>query len=46
MAEDKVKAIVDWPTPQKVKDVQSFLGFANLYHCFIYSYSNILVLLT
>ena len=24
MAEDKVKVILDWPTPRKVKDVQSF----------------------
>jgi hypothetical protein len=31
MAEDKVKAITDWPTPRKVKDIQSFLGFANFY---------------
>ena len=31
MAQDKIKAIVDWPTPRKVKDVQSFLGFANFY---------------
>jgi hypothetical protein len=25
----KVKVIQDWPKPQKVKDIQSFLGFAN-----------------
>ena len=31
MAQDKIKAIVDWPIPRKVKDVQSFLGFANFY---------------
>ena len=31
----KVKTIQDWPEPQKVKDVQSFLGFANFYRCYI-----------
>src|SRR5882724_11291912 len=30
-------------TPQKVKDVQSFLGFSNFYCCFIYGYSEITV---
>src|SRR6266481_618437 len=46
MASNKVQIIQDWPKPQKVKDVQSFLGFANFYHCFIYEYSRIAVLLT
>ena len=27
----KVQTIQDWPEPRKVKDVQSFLGFANFY---------------
>jgi Reverse transcriptase (RNA-dependent DNA polymerase) len=27
----KVKVIQDWPEPRKVKDIQSFLGFANFY---------------
>jgi len=31
MAPYKVQIIQDWPEPQKVKDVQSFLGFANFY---------------
>src|SRR5882724_1300170 len=31
----KVQIIQDWPIPQKVKDIQSFLGFANFYHHFI-----------
>ena len=31
MADDKIHAILDWPKPQKVKDIQSFLGFANFY---------------
>ena len=31
MANDKIRAILDWHKPRKVKDVQSFLGFANFY---------------
>ena len=27
----KIDVIQDWPEPQKVKDMQSFLGFANFY---------------
>jgi len=27
----KIQAIQDWPEPRKVKDIQSFLGFANFY---------------
>jgi hypothetical protein len=46
MSNEKVQAIVDWPEPQKVKDIQSFLGFANFYHQFIYNYLDIIVLLT
>ena len=39
MDNNKVKVIQDWPEPQKVKDVQSFLGFANFYRRFIHNYS-------
>ena len=42
----KVKIIQDWPEPKKVKDIQSFLGFANFYRCYIHNYSNIVVPLT
>ena len=42
----KVKTIQDWPKPQKVKDVQSFLGFANFYRCYIHNYSDIVLPLT
>jgi hypothetical protein len=31
MVKVKVQGVLDWPTPQKVKDVQAFLGFANFY---------------
>ena len=46
MDQSKVQAIQDWPEPWKVKDIQSFLGFANFYRCFISDYSNIVVPLT
>ena len=46
MASDKVQVIQDWPEPQKIKDIQSFLGFANFYQCFILKYSEITILLT
>jgi hypothetical protein len=42
----KVKVIQDWPEPQKVWDIQSFLGFANLYRLYIHNYSDIIVPLT
>ncbi|KAJ3566498.1 hypothetical protein NP233_g6971 [Leucocoprinus birnbaumii] len=46
MSDEKVKIIHKWPEPKKVKDIQSFLGFANFYQWFIYNYSDIVVLLT
>ena len=46
MAKDKLKMIQDWPEPRKVKDIQSFLGFANFYRRFIPNYSSIVVPLT
>jgi len=32
MEEEKMKDVLDWPTPLGVKDVQKFLGLANYYH--------------
>ena len=37
---DKVKAIKEWKTPTKIKEVESFLGFANFYQCFIKNFSH------
>ena len=35
----KVAAILEWPTPTSVKEIQSFLGFANFCRKFILHYS-------
>ena len=43
MAQNKIQAIQDWPEPRKVRDIMSFLGFANFYRHFIYGYSEITV---
>ena len=37
----KLDGIATWPTPAKVKDVQSFLGFVNFYCWFIPNYSTV-----
>lgn len=37
----KIKTIMDWPQSKYLKDIRSFLGFANFYWRFIYSYSNL-----
>ena len=39
----KIATVQEWPTPKTVKDVQSFLGFANYYRKFIKDYSKITV---
>ena len=40
MEQDKIKAIKEWKTLTKVKDVKSFLGFANFYQRFIQNFSH------
>ncbi|MBW0503442.1 hypothetical protein O181_043157 [Austropuccinia psidii MF-1] len=35
----KVQQILNWPQPKNIKALQSFLGFADFYHCFIKNYS-------
>ena len=46
MSDDEVKIIQDWLESKKVKDIQSFLDFANFYHQFIFNYSDIIISLT
>ena len=46
MDPEKVKAITSWPAPKSVKELQSFLGFANFYRRFIDNYSGITKVLT
>ena len=37
----KLNGITHWPTPSKVKDIYSFLGFTNFYCQFITNYSTL-----
>jgi hypothetical protein len=37
----KIEAIVNWPISESLKDVQSFIGFANFYQRFIKDFSKI-----
>ncbi|KAI2645969.1 Transposon Tf2-6 polyprotein [Labeo rohita] len=46
MDPDKVKAVVDWPTPDSRKALQRFLGFANFYRRFIRNFSQLAAPLT
>ena len=40
MEQEKIKAIKEWKILTKVKDVESFLGFANFYQRFIQNFSH------
>ena len=40
MENNKVKAVKEWKIPTKIKEVESFLGFANFYQCFIKNFSH------
>jgi hypothetical protein len=42
----KVATVQEWPEPRNVKDVQSFLGFANFYRRFVKGYSQIVAPMT
>ncbi len=39
MDQGKVTAVAEWPTPQTIKELQRFLGFANFYRRFIKGFS-------
>jgi hypothetical protein len=32
---EKIEAIIEWPTPNNVIEVRSFMGLASYYHIFI-----------
>jgi len=40
MEEEKMKGILDWPTPKCVKNIQKFLGLANYYCRFIQGFAS------
>ena len=41
MEKEKVKEVLEWPTPECVKDIQKFLGLANYYRQFIENFVSI-----
>jgi reverse transcriptase-like protein len=40
MQEDKLKAILEWPTPNKTKDIEEFCGLAGYYRQYIDKFSD------
>ena len=40
MEQEKIKAVKEWKTLTKIKDIESFLGFANFYKRFIQNFSH------
>jgi hypothetical protein len=38
MDPEKIRAVQDWESPRNLKDILSFLGFANFYHRFVCNY--------
>jgi hypothetical protein len=42
----KIYTMQDWEPPSNLKDIRTFLGFANFYCHFVYNYSHIVQLLT
>ena len=45
MEEAKMKAVLDWPVPKLVENIQKFLGLANYYRRFIEEFVKIVRLL-
>ena len=41
MEKEKVKGVLEWPTPKCVKDIQKFLGLANYYRWFIEGFATV-----
>jgi len=40
MEQEKIKVVKKWKTPTRVKNIKSFLGFANFYQRFIHNFSH------
>ena len=45
MEKEKVKEVLEWPTPKCIKDMQKFLGLANYYRQFIEGFATLARLL-
>ncbi len=46
MDENKVNAVINWPCPKNLNELQRFLGFANFYRRFIRGFSSVAAPLT
>jgi len=45
MDQEKVKAIINWPTPRSILEVNVFHGLASFYKTFIKNFSGIFTLI-